>query len=217
MPKKRTNRRSNRRSKIRSNRRSNRRINLRSKRRSNRRTKRRSKGKSSKQICIVSNNCYGTKYYHQNKLQYNSPFIGIFLYSECYIKLLENFSKYMKQKPKPCSQSKYGDKKYPVMKIGDIEVHCLHDKDIQECIDKWQRRKKRMLSLNQCHIKMCDHDKYEDDFGKRFVKLRFKKKKLFLSKKNYFDDKCVVKTKYKTRCPDGYALGKYYPIEKYLL
>lgn len=205
MPKKRTNRRSNRRS------------NIRSKRRSNLRSKRRSKGKSSKQICIVSNNCYGTKYYHQNKLQYNSPFIGIFLYSECYIKLLENFSKYMKQKPKPCSQSKYGDKKYPVMKIGDIEVHCLHEKDIQECIDKWQRRKKRMLSLNKCHIKMCDHDKYEDDFGKRFVRLRFKKKKLFLSKKNYFDDKCVVKTKYKTRCPDGYALGKYYPIEKYLL
>lgn len=175
------------------------------------------KKKSSQQICIVSNNCYGTKYYHKNKLQYNSPFIGIFLYSECYIKLLKNFSKYMKKKPKSCSQSKYGNKKYPVLQIGDIEVHCLHDKDIQECIDKWQRRKKRMSSLNQCHIKMCDHDKYEDDFGKRFVRLRFKKKKLFLSKKNYFDDKCVVKTKYKTRCPDGYALGKYYPIEKYLL
>jgi uncharacterized protein (DUF1919 family) len=173
-------------------------------------------GSSSKQVCIVSNNCYGTKYYHRNKLQYNSPFIGVFLYSECYIKLLENFSKYMKKKPKPCSQSKYGTKKYPVLAIGDIEVHCLHDKDVQECIEKWQRRKKRLLSLNQCHIKMCDHDRYVDDFGRRFSKLKYKKKKLFLSKKNYFDHSCTVKTKYKNRCPDGYALGKDYPIEKYL-
>jgi uncharacterized protein (DUF1919 family) len=174
------------------------------------------KGSSSKGICIVSNNCYGTKYYHKNKLQYNSPFIGIFIYSECYIKLLENFSKYMKKIPKSCSRSKYGDKKYPVLTIGDIEVHCLHDKDVKECIGKWQRRKKRMLSLNQCHIKMCDHDRYVDDFGRRFSKLKYKNKKLFLSKKNYFDHSCTIKTKYKNRCPDGYALGKDYPIEKYL-
>ena len=73
----------------------------RTKRKTNIKKKHLSKDKSSKQICIVSNNCYGTKYYHKNKLQYNSPFIGIFLYSECYIKLLENFSKYMKKKPKP--------------------------------------------------------------------------------------------------------------------
>ena len=175
------------------------------------------KKSNTKQICIITNNCYGTKYYHKNKLQYNTPFIGIFLYSDCYIKLLENFSKYMKKKPKPCLQSKYGNKKYPVMSIGDIEVHCLHDKDIEDCIDKWQRRKKRLLPINKCHIKMCDHDKYEEDFGKRFCNLKYKKKKLFLSKKNYFKDKCTIKTKYKNRCPDGYALGKDYPIKKYLL
>ena len=50
------------------------------------------KKSNTKQICIITNNCYGTKYYHKNKLQYNTPFIGIFLYSDCYIKLLENYS-----------------------------------------------------------------------------------------------------------------------------
>ena len=123
----------------------------------------------------------------------------------------------MSIKPQPCLKSKYGDKKYPVMKIKDIEVHCIHDKDVKESIEKWERRKKRMFSLSKCYIKMCDHDRYEDEYGKRFIKLRFKKKKLFLSKKNYFGDKCVIKTKYKNRCPDGYALGKDYPIQRYLL
>jgi uncharacterized protein (DUF1919 family) len=175
------------------------------------------KSKSKKEICIVTNNCYGTKYYIKNKLRYNTPFIGLFIYLPCYIKLLENFNKYMKKKPKPCSKSKYGDYKYPIMSIGDIEIHCMHDKDINESIEKWQRRKKRMLPINQCHVKMCDRDKYMDEFGQRFVKLKYKKKKLFLSKKNYFKDKCVIKTKYKNRCPDGYALGKDYPIQKYLL
>ena len=187
------------------------------KRRRTKRTKKRSKKSLKKQFCIVTNNCYGTKYYHKNKLQYNTPFIGLFLYSECYIKLLENFNHYIHTKPRPCLKSKYGDKKYPVMKIKDIEVHCIHDKNVKESIEKWERRKKRMLPLSKCHIKMCDHDKYVDEYGKRFIKLRFKKKKLFLSKKNYFNDKCVVKTKYKNRCPDGYALGKDYPIQRYLL
>ena len=121
----------------------------------------------------------------------------------------------MKKKPKPCLESKYGHKKYPVMSIGDIEVYCLHDKDINDCIDKWQRRKKRLLPINKCHIKMCDHDRYEESFGKRFSKLKYKKKKLFLSKKNYFKDKCTLITKYKNNCPDAYALDNDFPIKKY--
>lgn len=191
---------------------------IRTRRKSRKRSKKTiRKNQIKKQICIVTNNCYGTKYYHKNKLQYNSPFIGLFLYSECFIKLLENFKQYMRIKPIKCTKSKYGDKKYPVLKIKDIEVHCIHDKDITETIEKWERRKKRLLPLSKCYIKMCDHDRYLDEYGKRFVKLRFKKKKLFLSKKNYFDNSCTVKTKYKNRCPDGYALGKDYPIQRYLL
>ena len=181
--------------------------------RKNNKTKRKLK----KEICIVTNNCYGTKYYRKNKLQYNTPFIGLMIYLPCYIKLLENFNKYMKKKPKPCLKSKYGNYKYPIMKINDIEIHCMHDKDIDECIEKWERRKKRMLPINKCHIKMCDRDKYVDNLGQRFVKLKFKNKKLFLSKKNYFKNNRTIKTKYKNRCPDGYALGKDYPIRKYLL
>ena len=176
-----------------------------------------SKRDHKRDICIITNNCYGTKYYINNKLQYNTPFIGIFIFAPCYIKLLENFYKYMKKKPKSCSKSKYGDKKYPVMSIDDIEIHCIHDKKVSDCIEKWERRKKRLLPINKCQIKMCDRDKYINDFGQRFVKLKYKKKKLFLSKKNFFKNKCVIKTKYKNRCPDGYALGKDYPINKYLL
>ncbi len=45
--------------------------------------------------CIITNNCYGLKYYSLRKIQYNTCFIGLFIFAPCYIKLLENFNNIM--------------------------------------------------------------------------------------------------------------------------
>jgi len=50
-----------------------------------------------KQISVVSNNCWGGFMYQSCKLEYQSPFIGLFILPPCYIELLERFDEVMKK------------------------------------------------------------------------------------------------------------------------
>lgn len=46
---------------------------------------------------IVSNNCWAGAVYQWYGRPYNSPFAGMRIYGECYLKLLSNFDYYMNQ------------------------------------------------------------------------------------------------------------------------
>ena len=46
-------------------------------------------------FCIISNDCWGGELYAYFDVQYNTPFIGLYLMAPCYIKLLQNFEDYM--------------------------------------------------------------------------------------------------------------------------
>ena len=164
-------------------------------------------------ICIVTNNCYGLNYYKNNNIPYNTPFIGLFLFASCYIKLLENFDFYIKETPIECKNSIYGKFNYPIGKIHDIEIHFLHYSNIDDCIANWERRKARMYNITDCIIKMDDRDLYTYDIGQRFINLDYKNKMLFLAKKNFLENNCVIKTKYDNECPDGIVLENDYPLK----
>lgn len=58
----------------------------------------RSKAIKNKTVSIISNNCWGGFMYQSCKLQYNSPFIGLFLFAPDYIKLLKNLEENLKRK-----------------------------------------------------------------------------------------------------------------------
>ena len=47
-----------------------------------------------KTVTVVSNNCWGGFMYQSCKLQYHTPFIGLFMVAPDYIKLLENFDEF---------------------------------------------------------------------------------------------------------------------------
>lgn len=72
-----------------------------------------------KTVTILSNNCWGTFMYKYCNLEFNSPFIGLFVFAPDYIKLLEEPSLIYSDL---CfierSQSKYleflDDKEYPI-------------------------------------------------------------------------------------------------------
>ena len=94
-------------------------------------------GLKNRNFTIVSNNCWGGYVYQEFGLRYNTPFIGLFIYAEDYIKLLKNFRYYMNQELKfiDISKSKYirdvksrKDRRddYPVGILEDIELHFLH-------------------------------------------------------------------------------------------
>ena len=69
-----------------------------------------------------------------------------------------------------------------------------------------------MLDIEECTIKMDDRDGYTEEIGKRFVNLPYENKLLFLSRKNFFPSKYVIKTHYKNMCPDGKKLEEDYTL-----
>lgn len=85
---------------------------------------------SNKNFVIISNNCWGGSLYRWYNRSYNSPFVGLFLYGPCYIKLLSNFDSYIKKELNFIKTSSYKDRKkdYPVALLGDIEIHFTHYK-----------------------------------------------------------------------------------------
>lgn len=164
--------------------------------------------------CLITNNCYGIKYYSLHEIRYNTCFIGLFIHAPCYIKLLENYNHVMKLPLVECVKSKYVDNpSYPVGILdNDIEIHFMHYNSFNQALHKWKRRKERMLDIQLCTIKMDDRDGYTEDLGRRFVSLPYKNKLLFLSKKNFFPSKYVIKTHYIDMCPDGKKLEEDYTL-----
>ena len=145
----------------------------------------RSKAIKNKTVSIISNNCWGGFMYQSCKLQYNSPFIGLFLFAPDYIKLLKNLEENLKRKFIYINreQSKYKnciEKDYiiGVLEGTDIEFIFKHYNSIQEIETKWNRRLKR-LDFNNMIVKFSDSDLCTPELIKEFENLPFKNKVCF--------------------------------------
>tara|TARA_Y100000389_G_scaffold199368_1_gene237621 strand:- start:508 stop:1038 length:531 start_codon:yes stop_codon:yes gene_type:complete len=173
---------------------------------------------------IISNNCYGTNYYKINNIEYNTPFIGLYIYAECYINLLEKFDNYINLELIEIKKSKYGIFNYPIGLLGNSEIHFIHYNNFNEAKIKWDRRKKRLKSFQNCIIKLCDRDLFTINILNRFIKLNHPCKILFLSiNYNIINNKNLIiinisskQLNFEGDCPDGYELEKLYPIHTLL-
>jgi uncharacterized protein (DUF1919 family) len=149
---------------------------------------------------IVSSNCWGAKIYQELGLPYNTPFIGMFFYAPCYMKLLGNIREYLQSDISFASKSKYdkaneareiSNNYYPIGLInGDIEIHFLHLHDVTECLNKWNRRLSRM-NWNRLFFSFTDRDLCNKEILKVFDCLPYKNKVCFTAK-NYPDLKSCV-------------------------
>jgi hypothetical protein len=102
---------------------------------------------------IVSNTCVGasvTSALHPNS-EYNTPFISSLIPNDStYLRLIQHLDEYIKMTPI------LGNPKenwyihpairipYPVIFLGDIEIHCIHEESTTIAIDKFTRRLNRM-------------------------------------------------------------------------
>jgi uncharacterized protein (DUF1919 family) len=100
-----------------------------------------------KKFVIVCDNCWAGSVYQWLERPYNSPFISIGFYGDCYIKLLSDFDNYMRKPLKFITESKYKNREitYPLALLGDIELHFTHYKTEEEAKTKWNRRTARMF------------------------------------------------------------------------
>ncbi|WP_293748395.1 DUF1919 domain-containing protein [uncultured Paraglaciecola sp.] len=176
-----------------------------------------------KNFVIISDNCWGGEVYKWYNRAYNTPFVGLGIYGECYIKLLSSFDYYMglELKFKPQNETKHPHmfKKayYPMGLLGDIEIHFVHYNSEQDAKDKWDKRTKRMMAVsdkNSFFFKFCDDWKAEVKQFEQFHKLPFKNKVSFIpDNKKCFDhpEHIAVYERHRTnttQVPNGVGLFK---------
>lgn len=144
----------------------------------------------SKEFSIVSDNCWGGFVYQHFGLKYRSPFVGLFIFSDDYIKLISKLEFYMSKNLVfiEHSESIYAKEikdtivYYPIARLVDIEIHFLHYKDNYEAETKWNKRKLR-INYDNIIIKMCDRDLFSPSLLQVFSGVD--RKKIFLTSKKY--------------------------------
>ncbi len=97
-------------------------------------------------ISIISNNCWGGLAYHTLGIECLSPFKNLFLNDEDYLHIISNLEKYMQLEPMLSRYEKepHSGIQYPVLTVGDVEIHCNHTTCFKEAIGDWNRRKKKI-------------------------------------------------------------------------
>ncbi len=184
-----------------------------------------------KPYIIITNNCWGYELYESTGREYNTPFVGLFLFPECYLRFLENFHECMNTKLKFTHQSKYftGFKPYPIGILGnDIEIHFQHYPSIEAALSKWDRRVARYNEVVAAgagiYFKLCDNENCNAAQLERFHALPFKYKlSLGLQKYNNKNHLHVpfLRNKDGTSLVDGAKLFKkrytYFDITQWLL
>ncbi|TXG39203.1 DUF1919 domain-containing protein [Seonamhaeicola maritimus] len=184
-----------------------------------------------KPFVVISNNCWGGALYRWYKRPYNSPFVGLFLYGPCYMKMLSNFEHYIKQELIFIDNSKYPDreKTYPLALLDDVEVHFTHYDSELEAKTKWERRVSRMLEENNFDnyfFKICDRERVTKEHILAFHKLPLKNRISFAK----YDDSELVnenhikvkeRQKKKKHVPNGKKMFQltflYFDLNEWLL
>lgn len=130
---------------------------------------------------IISDNCWGGRVYEELGLPYRTPFIGLYIFFEDYVKLLKNFRKYMEYELTFTNNSKWNteyDGEYPIGILKDIELHFLHYANQEEAYEKWNKRKNR-INYENIFFKMNDDNKCSLKLLKEFDTLDLKNKIIF--------------------------------------
>lgn len=118
----------------------------------------------SSRVSIISNNCWGGIVYHSLGLECLSPFKNLFLEDEDYIRLLSNLRGYLSMPLKflGFGTDIHSKKKYPIMGLGDISVHCNHEDAPKDALEKWNRRLKK-INYDNLFIEMYTENKHIAD------------------------------------------------------
>jgi uncharacterized protein (DUF1919 family) len=93
-----------------------------------------------KRFSIISNNCWGGIQYDKFGLQYSSPTIGLHIPAQDFIKFCLNLEHYLSLTPIPVVDNTYN--KHLKAKLDDILIEFVHYDNIDEAINKREKRKK---------------------------------------------------------------------------
>lgn len=156
-----------------------------------------------KEFTIISNNCWGGHVYRYFGLPYDSPTVGLFIFSEDYIKLVSNLKYYMQQDIEMITleESKYKDELLrrgkvestcPIGRIKDVEIIFLHYKSNEEAVEKWIRRKAR-IHWDHLYVKMSEQNLCKEEYLRTFDSLPYRNKFVFVHKDYGLDSQILYR------------------------
>ncbi len=130
-----------------------------------------------KEFTLLADNCWGGRLYDKFSLQYLTPTIGLAINAEGFVKFVENLDEYLQKELIPIEKeqkrvnSEWGF--YPCM-LGDIRIEFRHYRNVNDAINKWNRRKLRIKKENII-VKMSYYGNTNNDVIERFKKIPCKK------------------------------------------
>jgi uncharacterized protein (DUF1919 family) len=130
---------------------------------------------------IISSNCLGGIIYKDLGLPYKTPLVNMFMYCDCFVKMMADFKSYMEADLTFANQSKYVSPDqitYPLGILKDIEIHFVHVKNTSDAMSSWNRRKTR-INYDKMIVMMCERDGCSEDAIRKFDQLPFEHKICF--------------------------------------
>ncbi|UFH45646.1 DUF1919 domain-containing protein [Flavobacterium galactosidilyticum] len=180
-------------------------------------------------FCVISNNCWGAELYIERGIQYNTPFVGLFIPPIQFVKMVDNLPLYLKCKLVFIKETKFieyeklhAKNKYPIALLGDIEIHFMHYKDEDEASEKWIRRLSRMpQDSSNWFVKACDGEIINwKEYASLWNSIQYSK--VFFSAKKRIDINNLVHIaeSFNDYVTDGKALYKlskdYFDVDKWI-
>lgn len=148
-----------------------------------------------KDFTILCNNCTGGIISHDFGIRFNSPTINLFFYGHDFFSFLENLDYYLDKDLEICNSPKYrneGDLVYPIMNLGDLELHFLHYKSYEDACKAWNRRKKRINKEN-LYVIWTFFGGTDQKLLSRFEKLNYENKIAFTEKDYHTPNSFYIK------------------------
>lgn len=133
-----------------------------------------------KKFTIFSNNCWGGRVYDKFSLVYTTPTIGLAMAPCDFVKFVNDYEKYCCEVivPNNDKQIKINNEHgHYFACLGDLDIDFIHYRDVEDAIEKWNRRKNRIVSDNII-VKMTyitRENLENDDVLEEFSKIKYKK------------------------------------------
>lgn len=130
-------------------------------------------------ISIISNNCWGGTVYNTLGLECISPFKNLFLEDDSYLRMLRALPYYLNCPPRfgGFAVDVHSGKKYPVLKLDDVLLHCNHADNYEDAVETWNRRLKK-INMGHLFVEMYTEKK---ENAREFIQLdEFEKKICFV-------------------------------------
>lgn len=128
-------------------------------------------------ISIIASDCIGGVLYKALHRRMDSPTINMFFSAGDFIKLCKNIDYYLEQRI-VSDVEVASDETWPVGRLGDIKVHLVHYKSVEEANEKWEERKKR-VHRDALYFMMNDRNGCTEEDIAAFDSLPYENKVIF--------------------------------------